>query len=119
MSFATGLFSFMGGMSRQYREEVDASDAAKTAAATAASAPRARRRVMVMALPLVYYPCNCGVCSCNMGAALRRAKTIAFSDLMESGRRLCFWFEQFPSRQMNPFGWKSLCNTGSPGIGRT
>ena len=24
MSFATGLFSFMGGMSQQYREEVDA-----------------------------------------------------------------------------------------------
>ena len=37
MSFATGLFSFMGGMSRQYREEVDASDAAKAAAATAAA----------------------------------------------------------------------------------
>ena len=36
MSFATGLFSFMGGMSRQYREEIDASDAAKATAATAA-----------------------------------------------------------------------------------
>ena len=37
MSFATGLFSFMGGMSRQYREEVDADDAVKAAAATAAA----------------------------------------------------------------------------------
>ena len=36
MSFATGLFSFMGGLSQQYREEIDADDAAKAAAATAA-----------------------------------------------------------------------------------
>ena len=35
MSFATGLFSFMGGMSQQYREEVDAKRASDAAAAAA------------------------------------------------------------------------------------
>ena len=37
MSFATGLFSFMGGMSQQYREEVDAKRASDAAAAAAAA----------------------------------------------------------------------------------
>mgnify|MGYP003671014823 CR=1 FL=1 len=36
MSFATGLFSFMGGASSQYREEIDTKKAGKAAAATAA-----------------------------------------------------------------------------------
>ena len=36
MSFASGLFSFMGGASAQYREEIDAKAARKSAAATAA-----------------------------------------------------------------------------------
>ena len=33
MSFATGLFSFMGGASRQFREEIDVGVARKASAA--------------------------------------------------------------------------------------
>ena len=40
MSFATGLFSFMGGASAQYREEVDAKAAKETAAAVSAEEQR-------------------------------------------------------------------------------
>ena len=36
MSFASGLFSFLGGASAQYREEVDAKAAREAAAAVAA-----------------------------------------------------------------------------------
>ena len=40
MSFASGLFSFMGGASAQYREEIDAKAAIKSAAAVAAEEKR-------------------------------------------------------------------------------
>jgi hypothetical protein len=40
MSFASGLFSFLGGASAQYREEVDAKAAREAAAAVAAEEKR-------------------------------------------------------------------------------
>ena len=40
MSFASGLFSFMGGMSKQYREEVDTEAARKASIAAAAEDTR-------------------------------------------------------------------------------
>ena len=40
MSFATGLFSFMGGASKQFREEIDLDAARKAAASVAAEEKR-------------------------------------------------------------------------------